>query len=1159
MGDYAATKDDHYYRLDHRSYSFAEAMNCHDFDLTEPSQNVNVSAYKPTIKHATEKNYDLPIDDAGLFSYLYFTWMSPLMKTAYKTGLQVTDLWGCAESDSAEFNCEKLHKLWSDELDIKGSAKASLVKVFLKFIKTEAIKATFSFVILDVAIFSTSLLIFALLDYIQGTEFNMPYALSLCLLLVIFDVVRSLSVSCGAVISLRAAVRLRSAILMISYKKMMSFCILHDQTVGEFVNLSTNDTQRIFEAVSSAVLLIAGPIMGIIIMIYTTVFLGPAGLIGSLIFFLMLPIQIVLQGNLVGVCGSVGSGKSSLISAILSHMQLLSGKVAIDGSIAYVSQQAWICNATIKENILFGLPYDRHWYEKSIFAACLQDDLELLPRGSDTEIGERGVTLSGGQKQRISLARAMYARRDIYLLDDPLSAVDAHVGKHIFKYFIKEGLCGKTVMFITHQLQYLSVCDHILVLKDGKIVECGTHEQMMASGLDYAQLYNCYLSETSEPNNLTNGHSAQNDSVFSEEHPDLDTSGSLRQDAKSIIGKSNSVASIADTDSNYDPLMTIEDKSEGNVKWKTYHEYIQNAGGYLLASFTLFTFAAVFACMTASNWWLGYWMANTSTVSEVFNYTSSNMTGNSTDIITDTSETNVFVSIYLIILGVLIVSTIVRVLIYVKTTLRASTRLHNKVFKVVFRAPMEFFDATPSGRILNRFSKDIDEVDVRLPMCMESMLNYAFIILFSLFSIIIVFPWYLLALLAFAVIFIVCYLYFHHALRELKRLDNITRSPWISHITTTIHGLSTIHAYGRTTQSIRKYAELVDANTVSLLLFCLSSRWVAVRLDVIAILSTFLTALMTVLSHGNIPSSYSGIALIYSVQFTGTFQLMVREMAECEARFTSVERILYYIKNLLAEAPSITDPRPPDDWPQQGVLEMKEVKMRYRDNLPLALNGISFKVDTMEKIGVVGRTGAGKSSLGTCLFRLVDTTSGDIYIDDVNIKTLGLHDLRSSISIIPQDPALFVGTIRYNLDPFNQYSDDDVWTALEKCYMKDTVRDIDGKLDGQVVECGGNFSVGERQLLCMARALLRNCKILILDEATAAIDTQTDSLIQQTIRDAFHGCTMLIIAHRLNTVLKCDKIMVMDKGMVVEFDTPSSLLQDPDSRFTSMMEAAEKI
>ncbi|XP_077978592.1 ATP-binding cassette sub-family C member 5-like [Glandiceps talaboti] len=1396
----------------HRPYSYAEALQCHDFDMSAQAIQKDYNLQMPmaarktryhawkTLKPIRRKRRSkyLPMEDVGLWSFLWYTWLTPLLKKACKEGLTMDDMWLCPKRDSAEFNSARLQKLWKDEIWNQGEEKASLRAVFWRFSWKELTISIISQVIFAFACFSEVLIVHDLLQYIQGTESNLLYALVLTFLTLITQTIKSLSISCQWTFGFHVGMKLRSAVLATIYRKVLALRNLQDQTVGQIINLCTNDGQRIFDAAANTSYLIGGPLVVLICIIYSTYILGPTALLGSLLFVLAYPLQVlaskavatlrvksieitdrrvrminemitsiklikmyawerpfaekvadirnsekkVLQragfvqglsqsinpvvqvlsviltftvhvslgyeltpamayavvamfaqtrftllsgpralkavaecfvaihrikkfllmeelqaytkkptdqnvaiemsmasfawdkqeqnemdipnvekleerelmshkeqdfeestesakfvktlydidlnfkkGQLVGVCGSVGSGKSSLISAILAQMQLVSGQVAIDGSISYVSQQAWIFNATLKENIVFGCIFNAKLYETVVSAACLNEDITNLPNGDETEIGERGINLSGGQKQRLSLARALYASRDIYLLDDPLSAVDVKVGKHIFNHYIKGELQEKTVIFVTHQLQYLSGCDYIIVMSDGRIREHGTHHQLMSKGGQYTSVmdtFHCEVDEAKQSHADVSHMSSKSSDLNYQRHSFHGTSYQTEQNkvhclaasscninypcgvSKTIESKRLSRLSTCttvsdetnDTELLSDTLMSAEEINVGVVSWKTYHCYIKQAGGYLLSLVMLLLLLLSIGSNVACVWWLGYWITEGTKI--VTNGT------NTTDAVANVNllehtEASYFVIAFIILLVAMVILIFLKCLMYVKVTQKAASTLHDKVFLQVFRGPMSFFDTTPSGRILNRFSRDQDEVDVLLPSSLETFLDQSINVLFLVISIIIVFPWFLLALIPFSFIYLLTGKYFRHAIRDMKRLENVSRSPWFSQITATVQGLPTIHAYNKKEEFFKVFTEQVDVNAVANFLFHFINRWNSVRLNLIATLTTFVTALFVVLTHGQISPSYSGVAMISAMQMSGMFQHVVRLMTELEARFTSVERLYYYIMNISSEAPGIINGhRPPDKWPNHGKVQMERLKICYRENLPLALKGVSFDVKPMEKIGIVGRTGAGKSSLCLSIFRLMEAASGTIWIDDIDISTIGLEDLRSRLSIIPQAPVLFVGTIRYNLDPFDNYDDDVIWDALEKCYLKDMVTQLDGRLAAPVVENGENLSVGERQLICMARALLRKSKILVLDEATASIDTNTDSLIQQTIRDAFKECTMLIIAHRLNTILTCDKILVMDSGKVAEFDKPSVLLANHNSTFSTLMAAAER-
>uniref|UniRef100_A0A5F8HA16 Multidrug resistance-associated protein 1 n=1 Tax=Monodelphis domestica TaxID=13616 RepID=A0A5F8HA16_MONDO len=862
----------------------------------------------------------------------------------------------------------------------------------------------------------------------------------------------------------------------------------------------------------------------------------------------------VPQGALVAVLGQVGCGKSSLLSALLAEMDKIEGHVSIKGSVAYVPQQAWIQNASLRENVLFGRQPQERFYKTVIESCALLPDLEILPSGDRTEIGEKGVNLSGGQKQRVSLARAVYCDSDVYLFDDPLSAVDAHVGKHIFEKVIgPQGILkNKTRILVTHSISYLSQVDVIIVMSDGKISEMGSHQELLDRDGAFAEFLRTYAN--AEQNMEDEGKGREKKRCYLELSvlPLVPRTTALklshllvwppqcercqvcfvfsRQLSNSSSystepGKHNSTADMQKSEAQKDAwkLMEADKAKTGQVKLSVYWDYMK-AIGLFISFLSIFLFICNHVASLASNYWLSLW-----TDDPVVNGTQ--------------QHTNVRLSVY----GALGISQgePLTVLLGKRQLNRhlCFPRLHLDLLHNVLRSPMSFFERTPSGNLVNRFSKEMDTVDSMIPQIIKMFMGSLFNVIGACIIILLATPIAAIIIPPLGLIYFFVQRFYVASSRQLKRLESVSRSPVYSHFNETLLGVSVIRAFEEQQRFIRQSDLKVDENQKAYYPSIVANRWLAVRLECVGNCIVLFAALFSVISRHSLSPGLVGLSVSYSLQVTTYLNWLVRMSSEMETNIVAVERLKEYSETE-KEAPwCIEEAAPPTNWPQQGRVEFRDFSLRYREDLDLVLKHVNVTIEGGEKVGIVGRTGAGKSSLTLGLFRINESAGGEIIIDGINIAKIGLHHLRFKITIIPQDPVLFSGSLRMNLDPFDQYSDEDIWTSLELAHLKNFVSSLPDKLNHECTEGGENLSVGQRQLVCLARALLRKTKILVLDEATAAVDLETDNLIQSTIRTQFDDCTVLTIAHRLNTILDYTRVIVLDKGEIVECDSPPVLLQ----------------
>ncbi|CAJ0582938.1 unnamed protein product, partial [Mesorhabditis spiculigera] len=1233
------------------------------YDEGKPPKNI--TRYAATLKNVVpvrtvERSATgcAKIDQAGLFSFVTYSWVFEYLLQAYRGNLTETS-WTCSIFDGANTNLTRLEMMWEEELKARP-AEPKLWKVVYAFIATRlwTACAVFAFCLVFGFIGPTCF-IRGLISYaeqpLKDGEVSYGYGFALATAVLLVEFARVLAYGATWAISYRTGIRVRSAVLGLLFKKLINSKTHLGGKSAEIINMFANDGQRLFDAITFLPLVLIGPFVLFGGCIYLCVVIGWWSLVGVLVFvifdviqyglgmtmlrcreraikktdnrvalmgeivkhirlikmnaweksfidkigrndllasdafsamtvfFVMMfgirmipyggrymgealvalrrisqvlqvehwekPIQAtsnpdvavsyqnatfkwteavnttvpqrrrrgkkqeeaepivetvketevfhlqnidlkIKKRELIGICGVVGSGKSALLNSILGHMEQETGEAQVGGDIAYVPQTPWIQNATFQENVFFGLEENKIRYHRVVDACQLKRDLAQMPEKEKTEIGERGATLSGGQKARISLARALYSNRDVYLLDDVLASVDRKVADRIFKDAICDYLKykGKTVLMVTFDVNRLSECDRVIYMENGRIVGDDPHHILVKACDSYrgfceaATLYR------------------------------------KKEDGTLVIHEQPSKAQVDSIKKELEKAKVIEEEEDlGLAKMSIglYKKYAVAAGSWFIWAFLMLIFVVnVFSTLFAT-YWLSTWLKS--------GHGEQLVDVNGTEVLrghqsmADSSDTQYYSTIYALSLVVLFFSGLIKATLFVKISLNAATQLHNNMFNSLMHACTQFFDSNPTGRILNRFAKDMDEIDVKLPFTIEVFLQNMITCIGYLLVIAWVFPYFLLAAVPLFGVFLIFVLCFKAGIRSLKRSENISRSPLYDHISASLEGIPVIHSYGQTNRFIETLKQRLDANSGAIFMFQTAMRWLAVWLDLLVVAVTFAVAVCIVLLTGKVSPADAGMAIAFAIQMSGIFQFAIRNQTDMEAKMTSVERVVHYADNITSEGlwdtPKGVDV--PGGWPRNGQIDFADVKLKYPSNTEMSLNGLTFTIKPKEKIGIIGRTGSGKSSIANVLYRLYKTTWGKIYIDGVDIETIGLHTLRRSMAVIPQDPVLFAGSIRSNLDKSGVFTDDQIWIALEKTYMKAKIQRLENGLEAKVASDGENFSV----------------------------DASLDKLIHQCLWECLADCTVLLIAHKLENVARCDRVLLMDGGRLIAFDEPSVLIE----------------
>jgi len=880
---------------------------------------------------------------------------------------------------------------------------------------------------------------------------------------------------------------------------------------------------------------------------------------------LSVPSLTLPSGALALVVGPVGAGKSSLLAALLGEMHKVSGRLSVAGRVAYAAQEPWIFNGTVRQNVLgYGspplLPSRTQFYDAVLDAACLRPDLADLTAGDGAEIGERGVNLSGGQRARVALARAAFADADVLLMDDPLAAVDAHVGAALWAGCVQGLLKGKTRVVVTHHVHVAPTADIVIVVRGGAVVAVGSPADLAARGVDLgaAVADDGESAESAAPPTPPPAPPTPQPALV--DVPDAALADAPDGDAVEAKGggKAAPPAPPPPNDKAFPPpaasasarIVATEARATGRVERAIYRTYLAAWGAAGPAGASLPLPAAVVGLaalerglQVSQNVWLAYWSDGAAAAA-----------GGGTGAVA--LPASIAAGTYAALGAASIAMQAVRAYATVVGSLAAAASLHAALLARVVRLPMSFFDAQPSGRLVNRFSKDVEALDVALGEIVQSALTCFVNVLFALAVAVAVAPAVGLLAVPLAAAYWRVQAQYIAASREVKRLDSVALSPVFGAFGEVLAGAATLRAARAGPAAAALQRRLLNASTRTYWPMRVLDRWLSVRLELLAngvvLGAGLLVALASPASAG-----VAGLALTSALSLTGLLNWAVRKATDLEVNMNAVERVTEYASVPTEAAAIIPASRPPPGWPAAGAVDVSGLVVRYRAGLDPVLRGLTFSIPPHTKVGVCGRTGCGKSTLTLALFRVVEPASGRVVIDGVDTATIGLADLRRGLCLVPQEPVVFSGTIRSNLDPFGDAPGGDaaLWSALERAALAPAARALGG-LDAAVAEAGGTLSHGERQLLCMARALARGARLLILDEATSAVDERTDARVQATVRSAFAGATVLTIAHRLHTIADADTLLVLDAGAVAEQGPPRALLADAGSRFRALVDAA---